>query len=205
MQILLGAVGRVLAAVSAIVMLWVGALHLRPFEYPAGFELIMPEPGCESHCILGIEPGVTTVDEAIEILKNHPATGEINNDPDVRQVSWNWDTEYRSFSPSIRNNFTYDTNTVINQITIPTRSQLRHFYIYYGVPIQRIGEYYQTNSELFISDEYAGFMVIYSFVCFSNNDKTIVPRLFVTVRSPVPEYLPDTTSLRRNIFADTPC
>ncbi|MEL6149587.1 MAG: hypothetical protein AAFR56_08170, partial [Chloroflexota bacterium] len=115
MQILLGAVGRVLAAVSAIVMLWVGALHLRPYEYPAGFELIMPEPGCESHCILGIEPGVTTVDEAIEILKNHPATGEINNDPDVRQVSWNWDTEYRSFSPSIRNNFTYDTNTVINQ------------------------------------------------------------------------------------------
>lgn len=54
-------------------------------------ELLLPPSGCPAPCFLGLRPGVTTVDEAVRILRSHPWVSEITAAPvGSGTLRWIW-------------------------------------------------------------------------------------------------------------------
>ncbi|MEO1439419.1 MAG: hypothetical protein AAFV33_03395 [Chloroflexota bacterium] len=168
--ILTRAIIRVLAVVSAVVLLWVGALHLRPYEYPAGFDLIMPEPGCESHCILGIEPGVTSAEEAVARLETHPAVDSASVNASDWQITWRWQAAYAAHPhPAIGLNEIVIHEGQVAAIEIPLNMPLYEVRVRYGAPSD-LRSAVNDHANVHVDEQYAGFAVGYWYQCTVNPD-----------------------------------
>jgi len=168
---LVRAIMRITLLTCAVMLLYIGVLHMRPYQYPAGFELIMPEPGCESHCMLGIEPGVTTVDEAVALLESHPAVAEVIFHSGT-DIVWKWDNRYKGLQrPNInfRNSIIYrDGNLSTLQIALPIR--VYEYRLLYGSPEKIHGDWLPSsvvgNDDTFIvNEQFTGFNITYAYEC----------------------------------------
>lgn len=59
-------------SLSAVLLLgYVGLLRARPYEDGGLRDFLLPPDGCPAPCWAGIQPGVTTVDEALLLLDAH--------------------------------------------------------------------------------------------------------------------------------------
>ncbi len=63
-----------------------------PYDNSELREFLTPPEGCAAPCFMGIQPGVTTVNEAVAILKSHEWVGKVDDliVETERQVEWSW-------------------------------------------------------------------------------------------------------------------
>lgn len=115
---------------------YVGALHLRPYPFPASFEVILPDETCGEVCVMGITPGMTTLAEAQHILETHPyVQNTVLPDSAMDIVRWQWSEDgppwlLGSPAPSVR----AATDDVIYTLRIQTDVPLKHFRVRLGLP-----------------------------------------------------------------------
>src|SRR5262245_48386933 len=68
----------VLCGVSAIVI--IGSRAVGSHQSPSSFALLFTTPdgsACPTPCLFGIQPDITTYDDAVELLRLHPLTGHL--------------------------------------------------------------------------------------------------------------------------------
>ncbi|MEP6988425.1 MAG: hypothetical protein ABI970_22675 [Chloroflexota bacterium] len=73
-----------------LIVLFTAALlliHAQPYDDHELRELLLPE-GCPAPCFMGIRPGVTTMDEAMNILKSHKWVYEVHQVGGT--IDWTW-------------------------------------------------------------------------------------------------------------------
>ena len=86
------AVMRVGVGMLALVAVWVTGLHLRSGSYGMA-DALLPDMTCDPPCVLGLQPGVTTVQDAYEILGSNPLIHSIQVNQTVSDdtiITWRW-------------------------------------------------------------------------------------------------------------------
>jgi hypothetical protein len=84
------------AGLIALSGFMVTLIRIRPYDNSALNNLLPPLETCVPPCWMGIEPGVTRVDEAREILANHPWTtgvtvvGALEVKTGAGAIMWQW-------------------------------------------------------------------------------------------------------------------
>src|SRR6266496_2711281 len=70
-------------------------VRAQPYDNQAVQRALLPAD-CSAPCFMGIHPGVTTFDEAVNLLKRNKWVGEINNqiiDYIAGHIRWKWKPE----------------------------------------------------------------------------------------------------------------
>lgn len=83
-----GLTGKVALILTALFLLPLGLLRARPYDSAAMQVFLTPPAGCLMPCWEGIQPGTTTVAEALRILETHPWVTDVRGLG--RQISWGW-------------------------------------------------------------------------------------------------------------------
>jgi hypothetical protein len=69
-------------------------IRAQPYEDSELRTFLMPPDGCPAPCFMGIQPGVTTMEEAIAILQAHEWVSEVSatsyNRLGINRVGWRW-------------------------------------------------------------------------------------------------------------------
>ncbi len=129
-----------LGGVLCVIVLCVWtALHLRPFEYPEGFEAAVPDMTCEPACLFGIQPGVTHADEAIQLIEASPLVAKINGHipvGDKVRVSWRWADDYPELVATDASFFVYGQSGVVRSVHLKTNLPLSDFRVALPTPQQ---------------------------------------------------------------------
>ena len=98
--------------------------------------LLTPPDGCSAPCFLGIQPGITTLEEAMTVLKLHDWVGEV--DPlDPPYVSWSWSGRQPGIVPGTSKgilSFSLDRQQVV-AIAVQTSLPVAAMYLFGGGPI----------------------------------------------------------------------
>lgn len=125
-------------------VLWIGlalavlALGLLPDPIdttPLDWQFFTRQPYCGSPCWSGIEPGVTTLEQALAILQVHPLVAEIIERPEANVVYWRWQSARLPYIDGTTEGALYylDDGTV-ETVTLPTRVPWTAFHVLWGAP-----------------------------------------------------------------------
>jgi hypothetical protein len=109
-----------------------GLLRVQPGENAALRGLFMPPPGCSAPCWQGIQLGVTTKDEALTILNNHPWIGQIFIGD--TQISWRWSGHQPALLDGQRDGLIGLRGGVARLLRLQTRVQFGEFWALLGRP-----------------------------------------------------------------------
>ncbi len=114
-------------------------IQARPYDDSQLRELLMPDD-CDAPCFMGIRPGVTTADAALEILKTHPwvASYEILHEPPSSPpyvVYWEWNGQQPAFlredaRPQMI--LTYDRVQMVESVLVDTTIPVGYAYLMLG-------------------------------------------------------------------------
>jgi hypothetical protein len=101
--------GLILAAVVTLI-------HTRPFD-DAGFQALIFANTCSSACFAGIQPGVTTLTEARDLLEKHHLVSQWieptqqQAEPTIGVLRWRWSSSRPQLLTGTDANLTYDRKT----------------------------------------------------------------------------------------------
>jgi hypothetical protein len=115
-------------------------------------EFLQPPPGCEMPCWIGIRPGETTIDHAVELLEAHPWIEHVSRDdtPLYTYVYWRWNGQQPdfAFNDSARmpaylwaNN---NAQGIVQYIALPTRIPYADIWLMLGKP--ELGAYMVSDT-----------------------------------------------------------
>jgi hypothetical protein len=119
-----------------------GAIRVQPYDDHGLREFFLPPEGCPAPCFMGIRPGVTTVEETIEILNSNSNTSisEINitrdgsNSPlQYGTIYWRWITP-PVWADTSSINFVGVQSNVVSVFSIKTNVTLGSFALDAGQP-----------------------------------------------------------------------
>lgn len=165
---------------AVITTSYVILLHLRPYQHPTGFEVFIPDAVCDPACILGVQPGVTTAEEAARLLAGHPMVERVRHDrrSGGGEMWWTWIDTYDSLKPVGVNLMWYDETNVILGASMPTTVPLYEFRVRLGAPEQVLYTRYPSSGDLVVREVYPHITLTYSFRCLPGS----APRIY---RQPV--------------------
>jgi hypothetical protein len=171
---------RLWLSVALLFTLYVGALHLRPYQYPDGFEVFIPEATCEPGCVLGVQPGVTRAADAARLLAAHPMVELVRRDArgSGGEIWWTWVDAYDDLKPVGVNTMWYGEDGVILGASMPTTVPLYEFRVRLGLPEGVHYTRYPSSGDVVVREDYAALSLTYSFRCTPRSS----PRIY---RQPV--------------------
>lgn len=139
---------RLSAVLLALLLLPALLIRAQPADDHSLRAVLLPE-NCTPPCFLGVQPGRSTLDEAVAILEEHAWVDKV-----VRQgteVYWFWNGQQPAFldgigSPSLSALIMNGEGTkVVGAMNIPTRLPAGMVYLVMGVPLSyRLERYNQS-------------------------------------------------------------
>ncbi len=83
-------------------------IRSQPYDDHKLRQLLLPE-GCPAPCFMGIQPGITSVEQALALLQQNDGVQIIKVDPtevngsasQIQRISWSWNTTSSQLSPFI--------------------------------------------------------------------------------------------------------
>lgn len=126
----------------ALFTFFISLIHAQPYNDKEVRALLSSGPDCPMPCFMGIRPGVTTCDQAIDILKNHEWVGEIIADPcssdgeSYRWISWYWNGRQPDLldGSNTQSNSIRIENDVVWDLLIFSRISMGEVWLFYGIP-----------------------------------------------------------------------
>jgi hypothetical protein len=124
--------------ISAIYVVCVGVVAAFPYDASA-LNLLLESENCDvAACWQGIEPGVTTADEAVALLENHPWIGMV--DYRFGEINWQWNGTqpaiFDATKPLFHGRMLLDQieNPTLDSLSIPTHATFGDFWLALGEP-----------------------------------------------------------------------
>lgn len=131
---------RIALLLLALFSFLISLIRIQPYNDKGVRALLSSGPGCPMPCFIGIRPGVTTCDQAIDILKNHEWVGEVNADPcspDGRSDGWMW-WFWNGRQPALLDNAQTNSirieNNVVRELVILSQVSMADIWMLYGIP-----------------------------------------------------------------------
>src|SRR5262249_53188186 len=90
-----------LLSVGLVLVVLLASIGLRATQNDAALRVfLLPPEGCAMPCWLGIQPGMTTYDQAIEILEAHPWVGRVIAGPPAQatRIFFQWNDQAPDFA-----------------------------------------------------------------------------------------------------------
>ena len=116
-RLLVGCVGLV-TLFSALIAL----IHAPPERHPALEALLIPPSGCRMPCFIGIRPGHTSAQQAVELLRAHPFVGEVQvvgaGERQLSSVRWQWSPDAPPGIAGFRDNTLEVNRDTVTGITL---------------------------------------------------------------------------------------
>lgn len=121
---------KLMLALLISLMTAVALVRAIPYEDVGLQAILTPPEGCESPCFMGIRPGVTTIDEAVAILRDHAWVDsvlvfQLPSTRQIRAARWTWSGQQPSLinasdasAPSFGS--LESSRGVVTQIRVPT-------------------------------------------------------------------------------------
>lgn len=85
---------RVVLLFSVALLLPIALIRAQPYDSSALRAFLTPPEGCPAPCFMGIQPGVTTLEEALDILSQHAwvvqGSYRESDNQDFNQRAWRW-------------------------------------------------------------------------------------------------------------------
>ncbi|RMF79980.1 MAG: hypothetical protein D6737_09650 [Chloroflexi bacterium] len=132
---------------SAMTITWfvllIGVVRVLPF-YATPTQDVLLSDGCPLPCWQGIQPGVTTVEEAVIILNAHRWVDGVSRGIGVARMGaedyreWRWDYEAFPLAAGSESPLSFLTseNDVVTSITLNTNLRLADIWAAFGAPPQ---------------------------------------------------------------------
>jgi hypothetical protein len=112
-------------------------IRAQPYNDLELHNFLTPPEGCEAPCFLGIRPGISSFDEAVEILRVSPlvvALSDIHEYPNHQQsISWTWNDTQAYLSHSQPNQI-FSTRGNVGTMVIYTHIPLIQIWWIFGQP-----------------------------------------------------------------------
>lgn len=159
---------RVGGALTALVLLTVAGLHLRPYRYVDGFATLLPDPACEPACVLGVQLGVHHRDEAVALLEAHPMVGSIRQGEygdGTGEIRWRWADAYEALHSHSSNSLWYDADGIVQQATLPTAVPLMDYRLRLGLPDATQLTDYPGSNHVAVHEVYGNVHLSYGYLC----------------------------------------
>ena len=156
-------------------------IHARPYDDHELRDVLLPE-GCPAPCFIGIRPGVTTMDEAVKLLRGNEWVGEIHRRVinDVSGfITWTWGDQKPSWISQRAIGQVFITGKKVHAITIATEFVLGETRLTLGLPDVEFVSVPQDTSDQFIL--YAAFYYQYGLITRSWHPCGVVEPLRKTV------------------------
>jgi hypothetical protein len=130
-----------IVTISLLLAVVVTLIHSQPFD-DGGFQALIFADNCSSSCLLGIQPGVTTITEARNLLEKHHLVSEwiepVNQqaDPNFALLHWRWSNNRPALLTGTNASLIYDRKTglVITFGEMQTRLPLGEILVMLGQP-----------------------------------------------------------------------
>ncbi len=171
LPILLRTVGSIATLVTVLVGVYTAALHALPYQHPDGFSGILGDNTCDTPCVLGVQPGVTTVQEALRILNAHPMVGRVTHDMRrtgrAGEVWWDWHPDYDTLKASGLNVMWHEADGVIRGVSIPTTVPLHEYRVLLGVPDEIWAAHNPMRGEVNVREAYHNVYLAYGYRCIA--------------------------------------
>ncbi len=167
-MIWLRAVLRVGGALTVLVLLTVGGLHLRPYPYTIGFEVMLPDMGCEPVCVAGVQVGVHHRDDALAVLRAHPMVEGVRENAygdGSGEILWRWADAYDALYRYGRNYLWYDTDGIVQRATLPTDVPLVDYRVRLGAPDVTQLTDYPGSRDVVVREVYGDVHLSYGYRC----------------------------------------
>lgn len=141
-----------IVVLATIMSVWVGLLRARPYdapfsdEYQAQIRAFLHPDSCDpptrtrTPCFLGLRPGETTLDEALDILDHHAWVAGLDAYGDDSQFIY-WSGAQPDFIDASEPGMVVIENGIVNKLRIPTRIRFGDLWLLMGQP-QRGGFLY---------------------------------------------------------------
>ncbi len=130
---------RVLLPLAAGLMLafagLVGLIHTQPYDDRALREFVTPPEGCAMPCFMGIQPGITTVQDAVDKLWAHDWVDQVRETTGTsgrRTVVWTWSGTQPALVKSDVRGFFIAYDNIVRDVRVPTRVPLHQVMLLYG-------------------------------------------------------------------------
>jgi hypothetical protein len=105
---------------AAVILL----IHLQPYDDTELRAFLTPPDGCPAPCFMGIRPGVTTVDEAEQILKKSGIAGKISLEGNRYKgsgfVNWDWNDKQNTLIDTSKRGELYISNGITSYVSFWT-------------------------------------------------------------------------------------
>lgn len=123
---------RLAVLLTAVFGAAVGLVRARPYDDPLLRAFLTPPEGCTAPCFLGVQPGVTSLDEAVTILEANRWIADV--EPSARFYDLHWSGAQPDFIDADSLNYFMGDSRVVGQIRLRTRLRLGDVYSLLGVP-----------------------------------------------------------------------
>jgi hypothetical protein len=100
----------------------IGLVRARPYNDPAMHTFLIPPHDCDSPCFLGVQPGVTTMDEAVVLLEASGWIAEVEAGGRFHDLLWSGDQP--DFIDDESPNYFMIRAGVVDSIRLRTRLRL---------------------------------------------------------------------------------
>ncbi|RMF79981.1 MAG: hypothetical protein D6737_09655 [Chloroflexi bacterium] len=126
---------RLSLLLSLLFTLFIGLIHARPHDEPALRQFLIPPDDCPAPCWEGIRPGVSTVDEALYILRNHPWVRDIEAGSGESYLI-HWNGSQPAFIDATQPGILSVQEAVVMRIRLPARVSFADVWLAFDAPSQ---------------------------------------------------------------------
>jgi hypothetical protein len=110
-------------------------IHAQPYDDTELRAFLFPANDCAAPCFMGIQPGVTTIDDALAVLETNAWVGEVYKINYPSYLSWSWSGLQPTFIDSSKNGeIAAYSGRGVEKIIIPTKFSVIEFWWLYGKP-----------------------------------------------------------------------
>jgi hypothetical protein len=136
---MLSIIVRIALALLTVSIAVIGLAHEQPVNESDLRALLIPPEGCAMPCFLGIQPGVTSVDEAVILLSDHPWIERVfvERRPLVHYLYWTWNGSQPDFVDDPRSRMPphlWAQNRIVQYIALPTDIPYADLFTLWGTP-----------------------------------------------------------------------
>jgi hypothetical protein len=123
----------------ALALAWagvIGLIHAQPYQASSLNALLAPPQDCRMPCFLGIRPGITSFDHALELLQSHAWVADVRIDrAEPYRVTWRWSGAQPALFDGVAGGILYrDNYNMVTSIKLQTVVPYATVWFELGVP-----------------------------------------------------------------------
>ncbi len=128
-------IGRIALLTTVFLVLMVTLIRAQPRDDNALRAFLAPPETCPLPCWQGVRPGVTSLEQAMALMREHPWVGEMNFAQRIDALYWRWNDDQPAFVDRDRRGFlSVRADGIISNVMLYTEIPVGDLILLLGQP-----------------------------------------------------------------------